>query len=65
MVAPQNLHFTGSLFLSKETIWPLLHIGHVRLKLSIRKNVDITNGFISVTPAKCFVLRTRNVQYAQ
>jgi len=50
IVVPQNLHFTDILFLSEETICPFLQAGHVRFKLkSLRKNVVIKNGFISLS----------------
>jgi len=59
MVAPQNLHFTGSLFWSEETVWPLPHKGHMRLRLKIRRSADIKNGFKVLSPIQGFVLRTR------
>jgi len=65
MVAPQNLHFTGSLFWSEETVWPLPHKGHMRLRLKIRRSADIKNGFKVLPPIQGFVLRTRNVQHTQ
>ncbi len=64
IVAPQNLHFTGFLFWSEETIWPLLHAGHMRLSLKrLRRIADIKNGFKSLTPLKCFVLSTHNMRH--
>jgi len=60
MVAPQYLHVTGSLFWSEETIWPLPHNGHMRLRLKIRRSADIKNGFNFLPPIQGFVLRTRN-----
>jgi len=52
IVAPQNLHFTDTLFWSADTIWPLLHIGHMRLRLRTRKSDEKTNGNIPLTPDK-------------
>jgi hypothetical protein len=47
IVAPQNLHFTGFLFWSVETLCSSLHTGHVRLRpRRLRRIADIENGFI-------------------
>jgi hypothetical protein len=65
IVAPQNLHFTGSLLWSEETIWPLLHAGHMRLRLrSLRRIVDTKNGFKFLTPSKCLEFSTYNKHHS-
>ena len=64
IVALQNLHFTGSFLWPKETIWPLLHAGHMRLRIrSLRRIVDIKNGFKFLTPFICYVFSTHNMHH--
>jgi hypothetical protein len=56
ILAPQNLHFTGLLFWSNETLFTFLHAGHVRLCLrKFRRIAEIKNGFKFLTPHKHFV----------
>ena len=55
ILAPQNLHFTGLLFWSKETLFTFLHVGHVRLVRKILHITPIKRGFIGSSLLGSFI----------
>jgi hypothetical protein len=66
MVARQNLHFTAFLLWLEETIWLFLHAGHTRLRLrSLRKIVEIKNGFKLLAPLICSGLLALLITYVE